>query len=117
MTTYTPGLHILSTFEAPIERLTDMASCQTLFDGLIQELGLSKVGETYHAFPNSGFTAVVCLTESHVSIHTWPEFGVATFDVFLSNFQRNNEAKVRTFYDRTLRHFDAVEQTRHELIR
>ncbi|WP_019987922.1 S-adenosylmethionine decarboxylase family protein [Rudanella lutea] len=117
MTTYTPGLHILATFTAPQTHLTDPDGCRALFDALIDELGLAKVGETYHAFPNGGFTAVVCLTESHVSIHTWPEFGVATFDVFLSNFQRNNEAKVRLFYARTLGHFDATEQTRHELTR
>lgn len=117
MDTYTPGLHLLTTFAAPVNTLTNMAGCQVLFDRLINELGLAKVGETYHAFGGGGFTAVVCLTESHVSIHTWPEFGIATFDVFLSNFQRDNEAKVRAFYAQTLLHFQAIEQTRHELAR
>ncbi len=117
MNTYTPGLHLLTTFASPVGMLTDRMGCQTLFDRLIDDLGLTKVGETYHAFPSGGFTAVVCLSESHVSIHTWPEFGIATFDVFLSNFQRDNEAKVRTFYTQTLVHFQAIEQTRHELAR
>ncbi len=117
MDTYTPGLHLLTTFAAPVGTLTDMIGCQALFDKLIVELDLVKMGETYHAFPTGGFTAVVCLSESHVSIHTWPEFGIATFDVFLSNFQRDNEAKVRTFYAQTLLHFQATEQTRHELAR
>jgi len=61
-----------------------------LFDSLIVEHKLSKVGEVYHQFQNSGFTAMVCLTESHISIHTWPEFNRVTFDVFLSNFMNYN---------------------------
>lgn len=117
MTTYTPGLHILATFSAPADRLIDVAACRVTFDRLIAELGLTKVGEAYHAFPEGGFTAVVCLTESHVSIHTWPEFGLATFDVFLSNFRGDNTTKVETFYAETLRQFEGTEQTKHQIRR
>lgn len=112
MNVYQPGLHILATFAAPTDRLTDVAACQRTFDALIDRLGLSKVGETYHAFPEGGFTAVVCLTESHVSVHTWPEFGVATFDVFLSNFRHDNSAKVEAFYAETLRAFAGRERSK-----
>lgn len=108
MTLYRPGLHILSTFEAPASALTDVDRCRTGFNRLIQELELSKVGEVYHSFPTNGFTAVICLTESHVSIHTWPESGLATFDVFLSNFQHDNTRKVRRFYEESLRLFEVT---------
>ncbi|WP_460671830.1 S-adenosylmethionine decarboxylase family protein [Larkinella ripae] len=107
MNAYRPGLHILSTFEAPLPALTNPERCRQAFDRLVLELELAKVGEVYHAFPNGGFTAVLCLTESHVSVHTWPENGLATFDVFLSNFQHDNTAKVRRFYAETLRFFEA----------
>jgi S-adenosylmethionine decarboxylase len=117
MNPYQPGLHILATFAAPPTHLTDMAGCRRCFDSLIATLGLTNIGETYHAFPEGGFTAVVCLTESHVSIHTWPEFGVATFDVFLSNFRHDNAAKAEVFYAETLRHFEGTEQTKHSLRR
>lgn len=111
MNTYRPGLHVLATFEAPVDRLTDVAACRAVFDRQIADLGLTKVGEVYHTFENGGFTAVVCLTESHVSIHTWPEFGRATFDVFLSNYLRDNSEKVRAFYTETLRAFAGTELT------
>ena len=117
MSTYTPGLHILATFSAPVDLLTAVSGCQAHFDGLVASLGLTKVGETYHAFPNCGFTAVVCLTESHISIHTWPEHGIATFDVFLSNFLHDNTSKVRQCYTETLRFFKASELTKTELMR
>lgn len=36
----------------------------------------------HHAFEPQGVTAVVVLAESHVSIHTWPEWGGATLDAY-----------------------------------
>lgn len=117
MVPYTPGLHLLATFRAHAALLTDIAGCRALFDQLTAKLQLNKLGEVYHAFPNGGFTAVVCLSESHVSIHTWPEHGMATFDVFLSNHTQDNSAKTHAFYEATLAHFDAVLVSDHTLTR
>jgi S-adenosylmethionine decarboxylase len=117
MHTYTPGLHILATFSSGAGKLNDSAYCKYLFDALIQDLQLTKVGEVYHSFENGGFTAVVCLTESHVSIHTWPEFNVATFDVFLSNFQKDNSGKVRIFFERTIAGFEGTVISKQEIYR
>ena len=108
MNAYQPGLHILAQFQAPGRGLTDAPAAKAHFDRLIDELELVNVGEVYHVFPNGGFTATICLTESHVAIHTWPEYGLATFDVFLSNFRQDNRAKVCRLYDETLRFFDAT---------
>lgn len=115
--TYTPGLHILATFTAGNELLQDMLRCRELFDRLIAELSLQKVGETYHSFEGAGYTATVCLTESHVAIHTWPEFGKATFDVFLSNYNNDNSEKVRQFYAGVVAFFGATDIQQFELTR
>ena len=115
--TYKPGLHILASFSATPASLSDMEACKVFFDGLILDKALVKVGEAYHAFPGGGFTAVIALTESHLSIHTWPEYGQATFDVFLSNFLRDNEAVVRSIYAETLAFFDGTELIKTELRR
>ena len=117
MDQYKPGLHLLATFNAPARLLADMDACKKLFGSLIAEHALVNVGETYHSFPGNGFTATVCLTESHISIHTWPEYGHATFDVFLSNYKMNNEEKVRTIYTSVLGAFEATEQSKQEVWR
>lgn len=65
------------------------------------------VGEVFHDFPNGGFTAVVCLTESHLSIHTWPEHNYLTFDVFLSNYLLDNREKTREIFDSVKKFFSA----------
>lgn len=117
MNSYAPGLHILATFTAPEAALRDMAACQAFFDTQITTQGLRAVGAAYHGFEAGGFTAVVALTESHLSIHTWPEHGLATFDVFLSNFRRDNADRARALYAATLVFFVATEQHKTEVRR
>jgi S-adenosylmethionine decarboxylase len=35
-----------------------------------------------HKFQPCGVTVVVAIAESHLSVHTWPEYGYAAVDVF-----------------------------------
>jgi S-adenosylmethionine decarboxylase len=103
------GLHILAnlTCEQNI-LLTDYQPTKVLFESLVQKFDLQKVGEVYHNFPGGGFTAVVCLTESHLSIHTWPESNYLTFDIFLSNYLKDNSQKTMDFYFEVVKYFKAV---------
>jgi len=39
------------------------------------------LGHTSAVFPNKAVTAVLLLAESHLSVHTWPEHGLANFDL------------------------------------
>ena len=114
---YNPGLHILSTVQAQQEALTNMSDCKTFFTDTIAKLGLVQVGAVYHQFENGGFTAVICLTESHISIHTWPEHELATFDVFLSNYTRDNNETTRELYEETVKFLDGTETNKHEITR
>jgi S-adenosylmethionine decarboxylase len=52
---------------------------------------------------------MVCLTESHISIHTWPEFNQVTFDVFLSNFMNYNNDIVTNIHNRVLAFLNATD--------
>ncbi|MBL7950863.1 MAG: S-adenosylmethionine decarboxylase [Flavobacteriales bacterium] len=90
---YRPGKHIVVDGNGLEETgLVEVMRFQSMIEPRIEALGLVSVGAVYHDFPGGGYTAVICLTESHVSIHTWPEHGRATFDVFLSNFSKDNDA-------------------------
>ena len=117
MTLYKPGLHIVATLRSSEKQLTDITSCKKLFTETINGLHLNQIGEVYHQFDNGGFTAVICLTESHASIHTWPEHGLATFDVFLSNFNQDNTEKAKAFYSQVLAFFGGEEVDKKEVKR
>jgi S-adenosylmethionine decarboxylase proenzyme len=44
--------------------------------------GATVIGEMRYPFRPLGVTVVLVLAESHASVHTWPEEGVAEVDVF-----------------------------------
>lgn len=115
---YEAGLHILGELRSAQTDLLKKSDAFRIFiDEQIIQLNLSKVGEAYHDFPDGGYTSVICLTESHVSIHTWPEYGMATFDVFLSNYQRNNDGTTHQLFDRVRDFFSAEVHNYHEIKR
>jgi S-adenosylmethionine decarboxylase len=39
------------------------------------------LGDAFHIFPNGAVTGVLLLAQSHLSIHTWPELGMANVDL------------------------------------
>ena len=45
------------------------------------EAGATVVGESFHKFDPVGVTGVIAIAESHISVHTWPEYGFATVDI------------------------------------
>lgn len=65
-------------------RLTDVASLAALFDGIVGELSLHVVGEPlWHVFPGAGgITGLCLLSESHLTVHTFPEHGSLCLNVF-----------------------------------
>lgn len=105
---YLPGTHIIATLASEDESgLAEYSSFRLLVDRLIQEHSLEKLGEVYHNFSPAGYTGVVCLSESHLSVHTWPEHGRVNVDIYLSNYQRNNDGTVARLYEQIKEHFHA----------
>jgi S-adenosylmethionine decarboxylase proenzyme len=44
--------------------------------------GATIVEKVFHLFNPHGISGVVVIAESHLSIHTWPEYGYAAVDLF-----------------------------------
>lgn len=42
----------------------------------------TSLENAYHEFQPSGITAVLLLSESHISLHSWPEHNYVAVDVF-----------------------------------
>ena len=96
-TDYQPGLHKLLTLSvAGREKLCNLQEFRKYTRKLLQFNNLVEVGFSTHVFPNNSFTAAVCLMESHICIHTWPEYGTLTLDIYLCNYLKDNSGKVRS---------------------
>ena len=79
------GVHLIADLDG-IEpaRLANPELLETLLRGAADAAGATILFSHVHHFgAGSGVTGVVLLAESHISIHTWPEFGFAAADIFL----------------------------------
>ena len=47
-----------------------------------EQIGATVLGESFSQFSPQGVSGVVIIAESHLCIHTWPEYGYAAVDVF-----------------------------------
>lgn len=84
--------------------------------------GLTIVGDKWVTFPEyqgepGGVTGAVLLAESHLAIHTWPERGGVTLDVYVCNFSDDNTAKAQQLLDGIIAAFSPTEIQRNHLIR
>jgi S-adenosylmethionine decarboxylase len=66
-----------------------------------------------HKFEPCGVTVVVAIAESHLSVHTWPEYGYAAVDVFTCSA----EPLTAEVQDYLIESFGATDATSVELKR
>lgn len=72
------GTHILlEVHDAPFDVLNSSARVLSSLYAAVHAGGLTVVGELAHEFPVQGCSAILMISESHLSIHTWPENGYA----------------------------------------
>jgi S-adenosylmethionine decarboxylase proenzyme len=71
--------------------LCDMWGCEGLEDADLAESALQEatragkatlIRSFVHRFSPHGVTALALIAESHVALHTWPEYGYASVDIF-----------------------------------
>jgi len=66
------------------DSLRSLEVLRNLFAEIIAELDLRTIGETqWHQFPGTGgITGLCLLSESHLTCHTFPEFGSLCLNLF-----------------------------------
>ena len=64
--------------------LTDADRIRSIMTKMVESCGATLLSIDLHVFsPNGGVSGVAILKESHISIHTWPEYEYAAMDVFV----------------------------------
>jgi len=80
--TYAGSHLIIDLWEA--EGLNDRDRIETALIDAVKAAGATLLHIHLHHFsPCGGVSGVAVLAESHISIHTWPEYGFAALDVFM----------------------------------
>ena len=63
--------------------LNDETTILSLITEAAKKAGAHVLQASVHRFSPMGCSVVVILKETHISLHTWPEFGFAALDIFL----------------------------------
>jgi S-adenosylmethionine decarboxylase proenzyme len=118
------GLHLtadLRGVDPALAPMTDAAALGALCREAVRTAGLSGVAELMHRFGpadgQSGITGVVLLAESHLAVHTWPELGAVTLDVYVCNYGGDNSDKARRLLDALVTAFAPGDVSRQHLLR
>lgn len=66
------------------KHLDNVSYMEAAFRRAVEAAGATLLHLHVHHFgPGCGVSGVAVLSESHMSVHTWPERGYAAFDVFM----------------------------------
>lgn len=102
------GSHILAEFYGISNTNNNEDSLKICLENCCKQARLTLMKFDHVVFPNGGYTAFALLAESHISIHTYPEYQSIFLDVFtcgdadtmmiidlLSDFYQPEEKQIR----------------------
>ena len=74
--------YLLNLYGCSFDRLNNQRFLVDLLENAASASGATVVETIYKKFEPQGVTVLCLLSESHISIHTWPEKGEAAVDIF-----------------------------------
>ena len=77
------GVHLIVDLHEALQ-LDNAPRMQQALQDCVEAAGATLLHIHLHRFEaHGGLSGVAVLAESHIAVHTWPEFGYAAFDVFM----------------------------------
>lgn len=77
------GRHVISElWGCDFDKLNDMEKIEQIFADAALKSGAEIREVAFHKFAPQGVSGVVIISESHLTIHTFPEHGYASIDVY-----------------------------------
>jgi S-adenosylmethionine decarboxylase proenzyme len=69
-------------YGCPSELIDDEVLIEKILLEVTNIIGLTVVNSTIHHFSPIGVSGIVVIEESHLAIHTWPEYNYVAIDFF-----------------------------------
>lgn len=77
------GRHLVVEYvDCDKQALDDLRFLEEAMNEAVRRSGATIVRSVFHRYNPQGVSGVVVIAESHISIHTWPEYGYAAVDFF-----------------------------------
>jgi S-adenosylmethionine decarboxylase len=75
------SVHLIADLEAP-KFIEDARKIKKILWDAARAANNTPLKTSVHKFPVQGVTGVIILAESHIAIHTWPEYDYIAVDIF-----------------------------------
>jgi len=103
------GLHIIADFydcDFYFFKGKSRKQIKMAFSNIILDNNLHELGNFYYFFSGvDSFTAVISLAESHVTVHTWPEDGYVSIDIFICNYSSDQSKNAKKIFKEIIKIF------------
>jgi len=87
------GIHLVGDLKGvESKKISDADTMQEIMESAVRSGKLTKIRSYYHQFSPDGVSGIILLAESHLSFHTWPEYGLVALDIFTCGPSENAEA-------------------------
>lgn len=88
----TLGKHIILEMKGCCkETINNVDAVRDILTKATEAMRATLVDVVCHRFSPHGVTGVAILAESHISVHTWPEYGYVAVDIFICGNAVNPE--------------------------
>lgn len=77
--------------------LNDISQLKEILDTICEKNNYTILQKTEHVFNPQGCTILYMLSESHISIHTFPEKNYIAFDLYTCRSYENNKVYIQIY--------------------
>ncbi len=96
------GLHIVAElYGCNPELISKLENVKNILDKIVKESELTVIDSKHHQFKPYGVTCLYLLAESHLFVHTWPEYKYVAVDIFTCG----DEKKAKYAYELIIKEF------------
>ena len=94
------GTHVLiEMYGCDYSLLDDFSFVKKVFNRIIKECEFKCIKKFFHKFNPHGVTAFAVIATSHISFHSWPEFGIGAVDIFTCDKEEKAKKAAKIFLE------------------
>ncbi|MHC1567868.1 MAG: adenosylmethionine decarboxylase [Candidatus Syntropharchaeia archaeon] len=111
------GSHLLvELYGCDRDLIDDISKVEEIMLESVNISGATMVKSVFHRFSPHGVSGVVVISESHFSIHSWPEHGYCAVDIFTCGDNIDNKKALKYLKEELKANFISVTEVKRGIL-
>lgn len=90
------GRHFLiELHDCNYDLINDISKIQEILTESAKRANATIIKPFFHKFSPQGISGVIIIAESHITIHTWPEYGYCAIDLFTCSAKMKTDESIK----------------------